>query len=281
MVAPGWYPDPWTPTRLRWWSGADWTEHQWPPVEPAPRRRSWHWKVVAVALCLLIVTGSLGAALLVRASHDTVGHVPTQIEPSSINADQDSVVTVIATSQGSVASGSGFFVSNDGRLLTNAHVIENARNLRVQLRGGERLVASVVATDNAHDVAELQVSYRSQPLKLASQAAQVGDVIYVLGNPLGTSPNTTVRGSVVGLHLTAYVEGRHYTDLIETDATVYPGNSGGPGVDEQGQVLGMVTLGDQHGGIDSGGDGYLLADGLLETDINAWAHVSPVSQGRG
>lgn len=191
--------------------------------------------------------------------------------PAPVSQDQASVVTVITVSHREEYTGSGFFISSDGRILTNAHVLEGADSISVLLPDGKRQRAYQVGQDAAGDVAEIFIPYHSQPLTMALGDVSVGAPVYVLGNPLGEHPNSTIKGRVIALHDSAVVEGHSYPDLIDTSAQVYAGNSGGPAVDGQGRVTGMLTVGDSPPySPDGPGNGSLLPNSTFTPDLEQW-----------
>lgn len=132
--------------------------------------------------------------------------------------------------------GSGFFVREDGWVVTNYHVVGTARRLTVRLKGGTRLSpVSVLATDPAHDLALLGVGGSGHPvLPLSDTPAEIGDHVYAIGSPLGLD-HTLTEGVVGGRR---EVQGTH---MIQAQATVAPGSSGGPLLDERGRVVGINT----------------------------------------
>jgi S1-C subfamily serine protease len=177
-----------------------------------------------------------------------------------VAADAAASVVTIATEEAGVfdpftggagvtGSGSGFVVSSDGLILTNNHVISGATAIRVTFDNGRELVATVVATDQQHDLALVRVSATGlTPLALGdSSALTVGEVAIAIGSPLGTFSDTITQGIVSGLGRTIDVgengsrRTTHLTGLIQTDAAINPGNSGGPLLDAAGKVIGIVT----------------------------------------
>ncbi|MFK7977600.1 MAG: S1C family serine protease [Halioglobus sp.] len=138
--------------------------------------------------------------------------------------------------------GSGVIMSEQGHILTNNHVITGADAIQVMLHDGRSANAAVIGTDPATDLAVLQINLPDlQPVTLGdSDAANVGDVVLAIGNPLGFGHSVT-QGIVsalgrYGLQLNAY------EDYIQTDATIHLGNSGGALTDAQGRLLGINTL---------------------------------------
>jgi hypothetical protein len=159
-----------------------------------------------------------------------------------------SVVTIqVDRVRGNKTDGSGFFVSSDGLLLTNAHVVTGAVSASGALANGAQESAQPVAIDRSQDIAELQLastgSTRPPALTFAQQQPLLGDNVYVIGNPLGALPGTVTKGRVSGLGRDSTVRGTSYHNLIQLDISASPGNSGGPVINTRGEVVGMLTLG--------------------------------------
>ena len=144
--------------------------------------------------------------------------------------------------QQSTATGSGFLVDNDGHILTNAHVVEGAKRVDVQLGDGDTQQAQIVGTDPSTDIALLKVDNTegANPLPLAdSSKVQVGDPVVAIGNPFGLD-RTVTTGIVSALQRQIQApNGFSISDVIQTDAAINPGNSGGPLIDGAGQVIGI------------------------------------------
>jgi serine protease Do len=145
--------------------------------------------------------------------------------------------------------GSGFVVSPDGYIVTNEHVVSNASQITVAWPDGSTLEAERVGADPATDLALLKVSpERSLPyLSWTSESRPiVGEWVIALGNPFGlfqaADPTVTVGVvSAVGRDLHSQRDGRIYRDMIQTDAAINRGNSGGPLVNAYGEVIGVNT----------------------------------------
>ncbi|NIZ11680.1 DegQ family serine endoprotease [Pseudooceanicola sp. HF7] len=140
----------------------------------------------------------------------------------------------------SQALGSGFVISEDGYIVTNNHVIENADEIEIEFFNGERLDATLVGTDPNTDIALLKVD-AEQPLPFVtfgdSDIARVGDWVVAMGNPLGQG--FSVSAGIVSARNRA-LSGT-YDDYIQTDAAINRGNSGGPLFNAEGQVIGVNT----------------------------------------
>jgi S1-C subfamily serine protease len=174
------------------------------------------------------------------------------LAPSAIYQQlQPSVVQITSTANGrfgqSEGSGSGVIIDKQGFILTNYHVVSGADTLEVTLADGSALPATVVGTDPGNDLAVVRIDPPSAGLTAAhlgdASKLQVGDSVYALGNPFGLE-DTFTAGVVSALGRT-YSSGsgtRPLRNMIQTDAAVNPGNSGGPLANCYGEVIGINTL---------------------------------------
>ncbi len=141
------------------------------------------------------------------------------------------------------AAGSGFVISSDGYIVTNNHVIEAALSIKVAFADGLELDATLVGTDPSTDIAVLKVYDGDlKPLQFAnSDLLEVGQIAIAIGNPMGLQHTVTAGVvSAKGRSLRAN-NGRLIDDIIQTDAALNPGNSGGPLVNSEGKVIGVNT----------------------------------------
>jgi S1-C subfamily serine protease len=172
--------------------------------------------------------------------------------------------------------GSGFILDKEGHILTNNHVIEDAQLVEVTLSNGKHYKATVVGIDNNHDLALLQIKDASDltPATLAeSSNPVVGQRVYAIGNPFGFS-GTMTRGIISAIRSVQMPSGNKIEDAIQTDASVNPGNSGGPLLNSRGEVIGITTLiaSNPNGGADqSAGIGFAIPIQTAKATIDDFA----------
>lgn len=249
-----------------------------PPPPPPPREVR---RVVAVVAAAALIAGGLGAGLgmafgassgSISSNSGPVPVVPTPgrssqassgpsestaaiakaVEPAIVDINTD-IASESASGQ-EQAAGTGMLITSSGEILTNNHVVEDATKITVSLQGGSgTYAASVIGVNKLRDVALLQLQNHSGPLPTVtlgdSRTVAVGNPVVAMGNAqgLGGQP-TTVTGivSALGRSITASdssptARSELLHGLIETDAPIQPGDSGGPLINGRAQVIGMDT----------------------------------------
>jgi putative serine protease PepD len=209
----------------------------------------------ASAAVLLLGAGSSRAALAARSSTASIdstsagtrrdaaatGLTATQI----YDRDSPGVVSIVVRTQSGEDSGTGIVLNDQGLILTNDHVVEGEQSMTVTASGstGATRAATLVGEEANSDLALIHVDpsgLNLKPLQLASSSGvQVGDSVYAIGNPYGLN-ETLTRGIVSALEREISApDGAKITGAIQTDAALNPGNSGGPLLNEEGEVIGV------------------------------------------
>ena len=179
-------------------------------------------------------------------------------------------------------SGSGFFISEDGYVLTNYHVIEYAAQYgstaKVITHDGTEYVASVVGSDADNDIAVLQVDATGLPFATLgnSDGIRVGDHVYAVGNPLGELQFSMTTGSISATNRRISTqEAAPAINMFQIDAAVNHGNSGGPVYDNTGEVIGIVTAKYSDEGIEGLGFAIPINDAVtIATDLITTGYVT-------
>ncbi len=196
--------------------------------------------------------------------------------PSAIyNAAKDAVTYIVADTPQGQATGSGFVISKDGLIVTNDHVVDGASQVQVMVGTSQKAQpAKVVGADPSRDLALLKVDASNlKTLQLAdSSSVGVGDATYAIGNPFGLD-HTFTTGIVSALNRDLQApDGAKISGAIQTDAALNPGNSGGPLLNGDGQVIGVnsqIETG-QTGGGEGGnvGIGFAIPSNTVKTFVN-------------
>ncbi len=170
--------------------------------------------------------------------------VIAQIIPSVVTViNQQQNVMTFNEEDGQVV-GSGVIIDERGYIATNNHVVANSGNLRVILADGREVFAELVATDPAEDLAILKINLDNlRAIKWGdSSTVRLGQVVYAIGSPLGDFPNSVSFGIVSGLNRALEMENHVIDGLIQTDAAINRGSSGGPLINMAGEVIGINTF---------------------------------------
>lgn len=221
------------------------------------------WRISAIA-GIVVAAALIGGAVALSAFGGTTvttlnpaaprNAVPVQQTTASggiadlVELVRPSVVEIEASSgtatSTSGASGTGMVLDREGRILTNYHVIEGQRDLKVTLADGTAAKATVLGSDPGSDLAVLKVELPANLLKPVtfanSDTVRVGDAVFAIGNPFGQ--NFSVSSGIIsatGRVTTSSFTGRAIRDVLQTDAAMNPGNSGGPLFNMKGEVVGV------------------------------------------
>src|SRR5438309_7979952 len=200
-------------------------------------------------------TNWLGRPSKLEITEAAGGETPDQEEQNNITVYRKNIGSVVNITSKAVAfdffyglvpqegQGSGFIIDRDGHVLTNYHVIEEARQLEVKLHNRKKYRATVVGTDRSHDLAIIQIKAPDLAAMTLgdSKNLQVGQKVYAIGNPFGLS-GTLTSGLVSSIRSVQEPEGVTIDEAIQTDAAINPGNSGGPLLNSRGEVIGINTM---------------------------------------
>ncbi|MDR1692037.1 MAG: trypsin-like peptidase domain-containing protein [Oscillospiraceae bacterium] len=173
------------------------------------------------------------------------------MEPLTFNqiykAAAPSVAAIIATSPYGTGTGSGFIMSEDGYIITNNHVVEYSEEITVMLEDGSEYPARTVGADRVSDLAVIKIGVSGlDPIEFGnSDAMEHGAPVAAIGNPLGIDlRNTITTGIISGVNRDIIIEdsaGELTMNVLQTNCAVNPGNSGGPLLNEYGQVIGIIS----------------------------------------
>jgi serine protease Do len=237
-----------------------------PPVVDG-RRTSRRLALAALAV-VTIAGGTIGGALAGRSttqkatpSAATTGafnttSASTSVSPSApdktdvsalIHTALPGIVSISVEMNGTPAAGTGFVISGDGQIATNAHVVADATNIQVKFADGSTASAKVLGVDRTDDLAVIKVDktgLTALPLGKSSDL-KIGEPVVAIGNALDlTGGPTATEGIVSALDRTIDTsDGEHLTHLLQTDAAINPGNSGGPLLTLDGEVVGINSAG--------------------------------------
>lgn len=206
-------------------------------------------RVLALALVLALMLGCVGTGLAFAADEKT----REPLSPSDVYADNVNAAVGITTSitttnyygyaTKAAASGSGFIYSEDGYIVTNYHVIDDSNSITVTTYDNKSYPAKIVGCDEGSDIAVLKIDAEGlQPVRLGdSDALRVGDYVLAIGNPLGELTFSLTMGVVSALGREVTFFSGSTMALIQTDAAINSGNSGGPLFNMYGEVVGITN----------------------------------------
>ena len=251
-------------------------EHRTYHAEPQPKKKSAGFgKTVALALCCSLLGGAVGAvgstllrlpegalspqssAILVGQRENTVIDItkidtsklmnPAEVYAANVNSTVGIKTSITTNFWGyqttSAASGSGFIISEDGYILTNHHVIENASAISVSFYNGTDADATLIGYDAGNDIAVLKVDKKGlSPVVLGDSGnLNVGDTVIAIGNPLGELTFSLTAGAVSALEREITTSAGVTMRLMQTDCAINSGNSGGALFNLYGEVIGITN----------------------------------------
>lgn len=216
-----------------------------------------------------------------ESSDDSVEGVVAKIKDSVVE------ITTESTSYGSFygqyitkGAGSGVIISQDGYIITNNHVIEDATNIEVKTTDGKTYKGTVVGADETLDVALVKIDAEGLTVAVLGDSSTLrqGETSIVIGNPLGNLGGTVTKGIVSALNRTVKIDGKSM-ELLQTDAAINPGNSGGGMFDASGNLMGIVVAksATTSDGTAVDGIGFVIPINNIKTvlgDLKEKGHVS-------
>ena len=244
------------------------------PVKKQKKSRTW-LKIAALALTCTLLGGAVGGGVAwglmsrggaiggsaeVQVSNRPASEVSIQkvdgvkalTDAELYASNVNSVVSINVTGTSgtnffgqpvmTASAGSGFVLTRDGYIVTNYHVVKNAETVKVTMYDGDELEAKYVGGDEDYDIAVIKVEAANlQPVTLGdSDTLNVGDHVLAIGNPLGELTFSMSGGMVSSVNRAINVDGTPF-NMIQTDASINSGNSGGPLFNQYGEVVGIVS----------------------------------------
>ena len=210
-----------------------------------------------------------GSATSTSSTGGSLSDVASAVTPSVVVVTTEQIVTdnyFWGGQQVLSGAGSGVILTTDGYIVTNYHVVEDARQITVTLHDDSTYTATVVGSDQQSDIALLKIEATGlTPAVLGdSDSVQVGEVVIAVGNPMGTLGGTVTDGIVSALNRDISVEGNEMT-LMQTSAAISPGNSGGGLFNTNGELIGIVNA--KYSDEDAEGLGFAIPVNTMKTVV--------------
>ena len=208
-----------------------------------------------------------------------IASVVSKVMPSVVSVTTEMVVRDIFNREYTQsAAGSGVIIdSKEGYIVTNNHVVQDAKGVQVELADGRTFPAIIVGKDALTDLAALQVEATDLPCAHLGDSSQlvIGDWVVAIGNALGEGISAT-EGIVSRLNVSVVIQGNTLSDLIQTTAAINPGNSGGPLVNMAGEVIGTTSVKMSAVGVE--GMGYAISINSAKPVIQELIHQGYVTR---
>ncbi len=218
--------------------------------------------------------------LVVTTNNAGVKMSPAEVYAGNVNAvvsisNEVTTQNIFGQVSSAASSGSGFIIDADGYIVTNYHVVEGAQTLKVTLTSGETYPAELVGGDQENDVALLKIEGDAFPTVHVGDSDQmrVGEMVVAIGNPLGELTNTLTVGYVSALDREINTDGTPI-NMMQTDAAINSGNSGGPLFDMYGNVIGITTAKYASSSIEGLGFAIPINDAMkIVADLKMYGYV--------
>ena len=217
-----------------------------PWEEKKPKKNRLGLKIAALALACALIGGAAGAVITHHAFASARGSTQIEVYAANVNSvvsiNVSTTTNVFGRTTESAASGSGFFITKDGYILTNYHVIEGASTVKVTAYDGTTYDAAVIGGDEDYDIAVIKVEGTNfQPVVIGkSGSVQIGETVAAVGNPLGELTFSMSQGIVSCVNRAINVDGKPF-NMIQVDCSINPGTAGGPLFNSYGEVIGIVS----------------------------------------
>lgn len=200
---------------------------------------------------------SMSTSQVVELVENSVVEVRTEIKSSDYSLENSTVE----------GAGSGVILTSDGNIATNSHVVEGASVIKVKLHNGNEYVARLIGENKKEDIAVIKIDVKDlSPISFGnSNEIKVGERVIVIGNPLGTLGGSVTDGIVSATNRTLTIDGEEM-NLLQTNAEINHGNSGGGMFGERGQFVGLVVA--KSSGVDLEGLGFAIPSNKVKEVVN-------------